>query len=213
MNIPKYTIKEIKPRIFLLKFKSNYDLCMFFLRYQEHYESPNPKFRDQTFEILDFMEWYSKKVGKGAFTYPVDWIGFNIPSYVVPQVRAGMIMDRNIYDYEMWSVYKKCAEKYPDENFYLIGVTDSKAISHEVAHGFFYTKPEYRERATKLVKALKPDFRKSMCKTLKELGYTTRVHIDECQAYLSTGLVKNFTVKLKGEDEPFIEMFKEFYND
>ena len=35
-----YTVKEIKPRIFLLSFKDHYDLCMHFVRYQEFYESP-----------------------------------------------------------------------------------------------------------------------------------------------------------------------------
>src|ERR1017187_1315957 len=141
-----FKIKEVKPRVFCLTFKECYDLSMFFLRYQEHYESPNPKFRGKQFELLDFMEWYAKKSnGDGCFTYPSDWGGFNIPAHVVWTVHNYPMNDRNLYDYEMWEVYKKCLQKYPDGKFYLIGVYgNGSSLRHEVAHGFFYTIPEYR---------------------------------------------------------------------
>jgi hypothetical protein len=47
------------------------------------------------------MEWYSKKQGDGAFTYPTDWAGFNIPSAVVTGVHALGISDYNRYDERM----------------------------------------------------------------------------------------------------------------
>lgn len=109
-----------------------------FLRYQEYYESPNPHFRGKNFEILEFMEWYSKKHGNGVFTYPADWGGFNIPAHVIPNLWKQGIWDRNLYDYEMWTLYEKCLKKYTDGQFYFIGVSgDGQAIRHEIAHGFF----------------------------------------------------------------------------
>lgn len=52
----KFTISEVKPKIFLFESDNSYDLAMTFLRYQETYESPNPKFRNKSFTIIDFME-------------------------------------------------------------------------------------------------------------------------------------------------------------
>ena len=40
-----FKITEVKPRIFLFEFKNHYDMCMYFMRYQEYYESASPKFR------------------------------------------------------------------------------------------------------------------------------------------------------------------------
>lgn len=209
----KYQLIEVKPRIFFLDFKKSYDLCMHFVRYQEFYESPSPQFRGKAFQLLDFMDWYADKYGKGVFTYPVDWAGFNIPDRIVLDVWAAGIMDRNIYDYEMLQVHKKCAAKYPNEPFYIIGaVGQDFAMRHEIAHGFFYTQPEYRKKMTKLVKDLKPSFRKKIFKVLKEIGYTPGVFIDECQAYMSTGFTDKFGVKLKNEHKPFIKLYNEYYN-
>ncbi len=214
MKALSFTLKEVRPRIFHLRFKRRYDLCMFFLRYQEFYESPNPRFRDSSFELLDFMEWYSHKFGGGCFAYPMQWSGFNIPAEVVKKVWEGGIYDRNEYDYRMKEVYLKCMDQYPDGKFYLIGSCDAgPTMRHEIAHGFFYTRPDYKKDMTNLVKELKPAFFKSMCGTLKEIGYASKVYIDECQAYLSTGLTKRFKVKLKGEEKPFVKLYKEYYNE
>jgi hypothetical protein len=214
MSNKGFKISEVKPRIFFLDFKDSYNMSMHFLRYQEYYESPSSKFRDQSFAIVDFMEWYSKTYGNGVFTYPKDWSGFNIPGYVIKDVVSLRIKDYNRYDLEMWRVFSRCAMKYPDGQFYIVGaVGKNSAMKHEIAHGFFYTQSEYRKKMTKLVKTLKPSFRKKFFKILKTIGYTPRVFIDECQAYLSTGVSETFPLKLNGEDIPFINLFKEYYND
>ncbi|CAM6004255.1 unnamed protein product [Sphagnum balticum] len=184
---------------------------MFFLRYQEHYESPNSKFRGKSFEILDFMKWYSKKYGEGAFTYPSDWGGFNVSGDIIKKVWALGISDRNLYDYEMREVYRKCFLKYPDGKFYLIGVYGKGgSLRHEIAHGFFYTIPEYKREMTKLVRNLKPSLYKSLCSHLKKIGYASSVYVDECQAYLSTG--QNF-LKLRGQDKPFIKLYEQYFGE
>lgn len=209
-----FKVTEVKPRIFYLEFKKRYDCNMMFLRYQEYYESPNSKFRDHPFEILDFIEWYSKAFGKGAFTYMVDWAGFNIPARVIKEVWDKGIMDRNIYDYEMLRVYRKCRDIYPDEKFYVIAaVGKSQTMRHEIAHGFYYTTPEYKKAMDKLVKGLSKPFRKKMNAALKKIGYTPKVYVDETQAYMSTGVPDRFKLKTnKKQLQPFIDLYNKYYN-
>lgn len=216
-----FEIKEVKPRIFLFEFTDNYDMCMFFLRYQEFYESPSHKYRGKSFEIFDFMRWYSKKFGKGSFTYPNDWDGFNIPGTIIWKMwNEHFIPDKNIYDYEMYQAWKECNSKLnlgvglPINQFYIIGAKKgSSALSHEIAHGLFYLYPEYRKEMTKLFRALKPDIQKALKVGLKKLGYTTKVYVDEAQAYMSTGLNEAFgpnTKQWAKERKVFRDFYKKF---
>jgi hypothetical protein len=113
----------------------------------------------------------------------------------------------------MRGVYRKCLEQYPDGKFYIIGaVGQAFAMRHEIAHGFFYTQPEYKKKMTALVKALKPTLRKKIYRELERIGYTPKVYIDECQAYLSTGFTDAFAITLKKEDQPFVKVYNEYYN-
>jgi hypothetical protein len=211
-----FTVKEVKPKIFHLNFKDPYQCAMHFLRYQEYYESPNPKFRNHAFSLVDFMEWYSETFGNGSFTYPLDWAGFNVPSNVITMVHSLGIPDKNKYDQVMLDVHAACSQKAGGD-FYLIGSTGNKTknlftMKHEVAHGMFYLIPKYKKEMATLVSELKPNFRNSMFKVLKRIGYTSHVYVDECQAYLSTGVPAGFNIKLKNENKPFIELYNKYYN-
>ena len=105
----EYTLKEIKPRIYLLTFDNAYDLALHFLRFQEYYE--NPVWRDKTFTILEFMEWYSKEYSKTkTFSYMEDWCGFNIPGYVIANVLKD-IPDYNKYDRTIHDIFLKIQQK------------------------------------------------------------------------------------------------------
>ena len=207
----KFILREVKPKIFLMDFKDSYDLAMHFMRYQEFYESSSPRFRGKAWEWVDFMRWYSKKYGNGSFTYASDWAGFNIPGVIIDKVWNLGIADRNIYDYVMLDTYRKCKEQAKGD-FYLIGAVGKRgALKHEIAHGFFYTIPEYKKEMTKLVKSLDPAFKRSLNSNLKEMGYTSKVYIDECQAYLSTGLLDLFKAKLDKEHKPFVSLYNKYY--
>lgn len=208
-----FTLKEVKPHIFFLDFKDQYDLAMHFMRYQEYYESPSPRFRNQPFSWPQFMEYYAKRFGNGSFSYPVDWAGFNIPGTVIKHVHQLGIPDPNEYDSTMLKVWEHCLDKYPDRSFYIIGAVGEKwAMKHEVAHGFFYTQSEYKKEATKLVKALPKALRNKINKVLKNIGYTPAVYIDETQAYLSTGIPPGFKIKADKYSKPFTDLFNRYYN-
>lgn len=209
-----FVIKEVKPGIFLFEFNHHYDMCMYFLRYQEFYESASPKYRGKSFQIFDFMKWYSLKYGKGAFTYPDDWNGFNIPGNIIFDMwNQHLIPDKNFYDYEMYEAWKECNTRAQGKKFYIIGVVKgNKALSHEIAHGLFYLHSEYKREMGKLVRALDPKIRKSINETLKKLGYTPKVYVDETQAYMSTGLTEAFgkVDQWAAERKPFQEYLKKF---
>lgn len=210
----QFKIKEVKPRIFLFEFKNHYDLCMTFLRYQEHYESPSPKFRGKAFSILEFMEWYSKQDGKDDFTYMRDWSGFNLPGSIIWNMwNKHLIPDKNYYDYTMYKSYLKCLNKYKDGNFYIIGAQKGnlKTLKHEIAHSFYYVNKEYYKEANKLIDNLTPILRKKIFTSLKKLGYTPKVFRDECQAYLVSGWKDHFSY-LQNKNKPFLKLYKKFYN-
>ena len=77
----KYKIKEIRPNIFAVVVKDDYERAMLFCRVQEFYESPRSSFRDKKFSIWDYFKWYSKE-NFGSFSYPNDFVGFNFPLVV-----------------------------------------------------------------------------------------------------------------------------------
>lgn len=218
-----FKIKQIKPQIFLFEFTNQYNMNMHFLRYQEFYESPNPKFRNKSFTIFDFMEWQAKTEGKGNFTYITAWSGFNIPSDVMSKC-LNFIYDSNLayqnpdynkYDQNMKAAYEKCAKLSKQNNFYIIGCLkgNERTLQHEIAHGLFYLNSEYKKEATKLVKALPKRIRTSMQKMLAKNGYTKQVFIDEINAYFSTdtkGDLINRGIKANNKDDAFKELFKKY---
>lgn len=97
----KYKIKQIFPGLFAIEVPNQRDLALLFLRVQEFYESPNPKFQNNVFDIADFLQWYEKSsyhlnideqsngkskgksiektLKKSIDAYVNDWSGFNFP--------------------------------------------------------------------------------------------------------------------------------------
>ena len=105
----KYKIKEVKPNVFAVIVKDNYDRAMLFCRAQEYYESPNKKFRGKDFSIWDYMKWYSSEYGRG-FSYGVDWGGFNIPFDTMWKCYNECEMETP-YDEVMWEILVNIASK------------------------------------------------------------------------------------------------------
>jgi hypothetical protein len=215
----KYTLTEIKDGIFLVEFDNATDLAMTFLRYQEYYESPNPKFKGKKFTIIDFIEWYSKNNGD-LFTYPRDWAGFNIPMNVVFEVQSsypgnGPITDFNKYDELMKQIVLKIEKKKGNKGNgyraigknYIIGTLKGKSdvMKHELAHGFYHVYPFYKTDMDKLYSKLSIKSKKELDSKFKAMGYHKSVWKDEAQAYLSTG-----EYLTPAERKPFVDLLNKF---
>lgn len=220
----KFQLGEILPRIYHLSFGSGYDLAMHFIRVQEYYESP--KFYKQLFSLVDYMEWYSKEKGNGAFTYPKDWSGFNVPSWALLSVYGPMseIPDPNRYDEFMQVVAQQLHRDAAGRDFYLIGTSqeghqgdgdEEGVLSHEIAHGLYYIDPNYR-RATRDLMGVwnsgrgKPgEVLDSVRDVLKGMGYHESTIEDEVQAYCATGPCRELETILTEEIRaPFVALFE-----
>jgi hypothetical protein len=79
----KGRVKEVKPFIYCVEVDDNYDRAMLFCRYQEFYESPYKQFRGKPFTWMEYMRFYKNSWKKNVFTYPEDWVGYNIPSTIL----------------------------------------------------------------------------------------------------------------------------------
>jgi uncharacterized CHY-type Zn-finger protein len=179
MTSPKFSKIGLYP-IYHLNFSSQYELAMTFLRFQEYYESPNPKFRGHTFTFEEYVDWYIKTYN--GFTYYKDWGGFNVPSYAIDAVRSFSCLSKredfliNLVD-----------GKIKDKQYYLIGTfgkTNLLTLKHEVCHGMFYCCPEYKKIVSKIVKRYRVS---NLYKVLLNIGYCKKVLVDEVQAYAITG--------------------------
>lgn len=214
-------VKEIRPRIFGVSIKDHYQRTMLFCRYQEYYESPYEEIRNKFFTWEKFMMVYKTKTKKEYFSYPVDWVGFNIPSKIVSDAILKFSM-RNWgpYDEIMSDIYHYC-ENYPlrfekpRTKWYLIGADTFKSstMNHEIAHGLYYTNNQYKKNCTELIDEIKPEHYEKLKKKLIKIGYVDDKKIidDEIQAFMSTGLYKGLETKeLKRYEKDFINNFKKY---
>lgn len=189
----RYEIKKIRQGIFAVVVPDKYERAMLFLRFQEFYESPNPKFRGKSFDIWEYIEWYSKRNG-GSFTYPSDWSGYNIPLPVIRECLNHLEQEKNISPYDRvmiaiidhiwWMNDKKTSDGY------IIGTDSTKGdtFMHEVCHGLYFNNPSYKKAANYLIKNVidKKHF-EIFKKNLLQMGYANKVVKDEVQAYLLFG--------------------------
>ena len=183
-----YTIEEVRPNVFAVIVKDHYHRAMLFLRVQEYYESPNPEFRGKSFNIWDYIEWYSRR-NKDVFTYAFDWGGFNIPLEVAYQCYDTLTDSYTSYDEVMENIIHQIYELNNDgSNGYIIGApsTDDDTFEHEVCHGLYATNKEYKELVDEVTMTIPFKDYQAFRKNLLKMGYNGIVIDDEIQAYLST---------------------------
>ena len=213
-----YSIKHLGNNIFLLQFDSRYDLALHFLRVQEYYESPNPKFKGKIFDIWDYIEWYSKD-HNNSFTYPADWNGFNVPGKVLYELyyKSVNLPGRNKYDDFMKTVYEFISSQCNYGKFYLIGATfdkDSEAvIKHEMAHALWTLNEEYQKAQMENINRSNQKTIAKLKKNIKDWGYTDEVLDDEVQAYLSVRGKEKCYKGIEKEIEKIQDAFVETYED
>jgi len=176
---PTFTMIEIEPKIFLFEFESRDDLAMTFLRMQEHYESPH--FSGKIFSLDQFKKWYKKYTGKDKFTYPDDWAGFNIPSYILKPFYGGKFKKITARERALMDALKKQRGK-----FYAIGCIKGSVgvLNHEITHARFYIHKQYQEE---VMCAIKEYDAKEMYQLLSKHMYGFETWDDELNAYLVNG--------------------------
>jgi hypothetical protein len=173
------SVKIIKNRvakgIYLLRFKTQYELAATFLRVQEHYESP--KFHGRIFSLEQYMDWYAAQYGN--FTYYQDWSGFNVPSTAFAPFYDGKFDPLNEKEKQLLRLFENLRER-----FYVIGIYDGGAkssLTHELAHALFFTDEAYREAARAAMRGYDTS---ALAQKLVKAGYGKHVIPDEVQAYL-----------------------------
>lgn len=182
--------KEIYPNIFHINFSTQKELASTFLRFQEHFESPS--FKGKIFSLDDFKYWYVNNSPKGKetgeFTYYQDWSGFNIPSETLIPFSDGLFDPLSSEEKELLKLFDGVPRP-----FYIIGTygKEQSSLKHEIAHGFFYTNKEYRNKVLDIIHDIPEEFKNKIAKHLESsAGYHNSVIIDEMHAYLISGLEK-----------------------
>src|SRR3989344_1644637 len=170
--------KKVTEKIIILEFDNQREMSLTFLRFQEHYESP--EFAGKIFTHDEFKEWY-KKDGNRKFDYHIKWRGFNIPSSILDNFYKGKFNPLTKYEKKLLSLLEE-----HKGNYYIIAhlSTPSKKshiLNHELAHGLFYTNKEYKKEITKELN--KHDMKELKEKLISSGHYHKNVLDDELQAY------------------------------
>jgi len=188
---------------------------MFFLRYQEYYESINPDFRDKSFTYLDYISWYVQYTGNNMFTYPKDFIGYNLPSNSIldcyNKIPKG---DKNKYDNMMNKLYLKL-NKDSNGKFYLIGtIRKDSTFHHEIAHALYYLEPAYKKAMDSLTASLSNKLKRDIFNLLATI-YPEKVFNDELQAYMATNSWMTGMENISGfisKTRKYEKVYKDWYS-
>jgi hypothetical protein len=186
-----YKLKEIYKGIFWVNIKDQYDLAMTFCRLQEYYESPLKKIRGKTFTMTEFQKIYAQKFGDGIFTYPNDWVGFNIPGNAVDDFMSVTFDDwGNEYDCVIRDIHWEITDEYESYNetnpYYLIGAAakNKDTIKHEICHALYYLDKQYKAHVNLVISKLNRHVFEQFRSHLLNIGYSKQVVIDEINAYM-----------------------------
>lgn len=197
---------EVIKKIFVLEFENQTDLASTFLRFQEHYESP--EFKGKFFSLDEYKAWYTQI--KGGFTYYTDWGGFNIPSYVLKPFYEGKFNPLTLEENQILELFRNTKEP-----FYIIGLYKNNEniesnLNHEIAHGLFYTEPEYKNKVLKILEKYNFDELKNWLSSLG--GYHENVLLDEVYAYSIFGSKKYQGRIDETMKKELTELFEEWKN-
>jgi hypothetical protein len=224
-HLVNYSINIVEPNIFAVIIKDQYERAMTFCRVQEFYESPNKKFKNKSFSIWEYMDWYSKK-GKKGFSYPADWSGFNFPVSVILDCYKRHWMNtgdpelfETPYDEVLYNIVRAITDKVGLSNChngYVIG-TDKlggSLFEHEICHAKYHTDKKYKRAVNCVTRRLKrglPEHYKILKKNILNMGYSASVVDDEIQAYMQYGASDHkFSSGIEGS---IINSIRKMYTD
>lgn len=174
---------KLRDRIYAVEGKTSKEVAKAFLRIQEHYESPI--FKDLFFTLDEFKAKYPSTRDDGKFSYFEDWSGFNVPSSVVEKLVQGLFPGK-LSKEEKWLV-NQIKTLNLESPYYLIGYQegDKRVIMHEIAHGLYFTKPEYRAEVDQELSQYDM-LTHPIAEFLRKKGYNQSVVKDEFHAWLLT---------------------------
>lgn len=184
-----YTIREIKPRVFLVEAHSQYAICSMFMRPQEFYESPLDGIQGNFFFVEDYMDKYAASRSDGRFSYYEDWGGFNIPGDILMKFFKVFQHNFTAKEVKLYEFILGCVNDPYETPFYVIGceVGQDGYMAHEIAHAYWYLYPEYKKNMNKIISSMNKEmFNEAKEKLLSE-GYDNQYIKDEIQAYAATG--------------------------
>jgi hypothetical protein len=164
--------QKVAKGIYLLRFRTQYELAATFLRVQEHYESP--KFHGRVFSLEQYMDWYA--ADRGNFTYYQDWSGFNVPSTAFAPFYAGKFDPLSEKEKQLLALFRGLRER-----FYVIGIYESGSLTHELAHALYFTDDAYREAVQAAMRGYDTS---AFARQIVDAGYAKHVVVDEMQAYI-----------------------------
>lgn len=156
---------------------SQEELGLTFMRFQEHYESPNPLFKNRVFTVGQLKNWYSETYG--ANNYHTTWVGFNFPSKVLTPFKQGLFEPLTTEEHRLLDLFK-----YRHDDFYIIGAQTSSILRHELSHALYASNPQYKTEIDSFLHKNRSKLSKSN-KYILDKGYCKEVLNDELQAYIT----------------------------
>jgi hypothetical protein len=169
--------RKITDHIVLVGADSQEDLGRAFLRFQEHYESP--EWAGKIFTEGQVRSWYSEKYG--ANTYERDWSGFNVPGRVFKPFVQGLFDPLSEAEKELVSLFR-----LRTDDFYVIGSQKKASVlEHEICHGLYATVPSYRRAVDAVLEAHHAELRQVRTMLRMDM-YHPSVLQDEVHAYVSS---------------------------
>lgn len=156
---------------------SQEELGLTFMRFQEFYESSNPKFRNNIFTLGQLRHWYSETYG--ANNYHTTWIGFNFPSKVLKPFIDGLFDPLTDEEHKLLELLR-----YRKDSFYIIGAQNNSTLRHELSHALYSSNDKYRNEINSFIQKNAKKVIK-LNKILLKKGYSKEVINDEIQAYIT----------------------------
>lgn len=153
------------------------ELGLTFMRFQEHYESTNPDFKDKIFTQGQLKRWYSETYGSNS--YHSHWVGFNFPSKVLIPFKEGLFDPLTTEEQKLLELFK-----YRSDNFYIIGAQNNSTLRHELAHALYASNPKYKIEVDNFLKKNQKKLKSTNLYILSK-GYCKEVLNDEIQAYIT----------------------------
>lgn len=212
---------QLIPGVYYVYYNNFFDMGMSFIRLQEYYESSSKNFFRKHFDVFEFMIYYTRKTKKNYFSYTDDYVGYNIPSWVIKDFIKNLGKQENEYPELDMNIFERNLfqhiNKIKDKKYYLIAATEGKdsALEHEIAHALYYTNEVYKKEMNLLIKTIPLKIKKQIFVELKKMEYDKSVFLDEIQAHMSTGLTKDLSSikNIKKYTINFKNVFKKYLKE